>query len=187
LPTSSRGRDSAQNVDSREEKENSVNNKTKSGLLGFSVGLFAGIVVYKLLRKFGFAERPPIIIKNGSIDFITASGWDVDGDDYEQKATPRATKMIAWLTNSKNCSSLETRNMFKIEFADSSNTEGSVNFHVKLKQGGVRVGPKGQLRKSGNTLSHGTAGAGHITRISAPGGADCEFADHTGEIKITFE
>jgi hypothetical protein len=159
--------------------------------LGIAIGAILGAAVMYLRRL--RADRPPIIVKNGSITFENHGkviGWAGDGQSWtpDQSNGDDVTGLYAEVLagGGKNCVSPLFGTSLNIEFDDGAGTPRTFTVFIAGKKPKIR--PGGLLSKdgTGKQLRHGQSGLGRIARISAPNGDACSFSQADAVIRISF-
>ena len=157
--------------------------------LAAAEGFAAGYAVGSGTR-IGDEDRPPIIVKNGSIQFETSRGWADDGGAWkpDHNEGKPVREFVAAISNAIDSSGNPCPRLSGVQFiiTYALSEASSTDFHVILAGREPKI-PKGLLNHSGNSLTYGTAGAGRIGAIRAlPTQATCTFASNNGEISIGF-
>jgi hypothetical protein len=140
------------------------------------------VLAYEALKPQDDDERPPIIVRNGSLKFLTDVGWKPDGGNWEpdQPRAKRVKEMIATIKNSDGSCGPLRGVQFTVTF------EGE-EFRIILGHGAPLVSPRSLLTRDGQFLTHGRDGSGSISKIKAvPSMQECTFSTRTDEISIDF-
>jgi hypothetical protein len=147
------------------------------------------------IRLRGNEDRPPIIVREGSIVFEhkVINGKQLDWDDSQSDWTPKQPngKRIDFIRativkgGSSGCPKTIESRAIEITFSTGSKSETFTVFEAGKKP---KIRPKGLLTRdsSRKKLTHGPTGGGSITRIRArQGGLECELSGAV-EIEIDF-
>ena len=159
---------------------------TRWGVAGMLLGGVGGWLLHRVLGWFTHVNRPPIIVRGGSIEFETTVGWDDDGDWRPNHPQGKDVEyFLVTVTGPTPCTLMKSKHL-TITYRVGARDE---TFRLTLKHGEPRIGPKGLLRKNGRRLHHGDSGAGHISDIRVVGHPNevCSFTKSPDEIKIDFE
>ena len=164
-----------------------LHDKPTLSIRHLSAGLLIGAGLYILIKKlfFSFGERPPIIVRGGSIVFETEDGWVDDGDHWRPRRpnAPPPGRMVGTLEDAGECLTIRGRRF------DITYVEGTLpkRFTVKLAGVDPRITPKHDLRRNGQReLHHGTSGRGRITQIEARQDTSAEPGSSTPHQTCTF-
>lgn len=169
--------------------------KAKYLFTGMFIGVLFRRIVRFLIDKRANEDRPPIIVREGSIVFEhkAVQGKQLEWDDSEPHWTPKQPNgrkidfLRATITKggSSACPTMIESKAIEITFATSSKSE---TFDVFVAGKKPKIGPKGLLARdsSRKKLTHGPTGSGSITRIRPKqGGLECELSGVV-EIEIDF-
>lgn len=169
----------------------------KWALGGLGAGLVVGgLLTYALMssEQAGEDDRPPIIVRGGSINFEVEAATRTHPPTWEEdppfwKLTQPNGRPVASATATvqgapPNCNNLSGRVFF---FTYQENDE--TNEFVLVASGPEpRVLPTAQMTASGGRLTYGVNGQGRITRMRVPPSRNpCVFPPNSNpEIKLTF-
>lgn len=144
-----------------------------------------------LWRKRPRAERPPIIVKNGSIEFESAPigrqpGWVEDGSDHWIPDQPDADdinglKVSLFRGTATGSWPVEAREI-KLVYREKG---GDAEFTVKENGKKPRVKKKHGLNRVGKKLKFGSDHSGRIVSLHARGN-DYQFTSDDIELWISF-
>lgn len=155
--------------------------------IGLALGAIGGWFAHTLRRKrIGDEDRPPIIVRGGSIEFETECGWDDAGGDwrpYHNEGRP-VRQFIAHIrpVGQTECAGRELRGTI-LHF------EHVHRFHVIITGREPMIGPRGYLRRP--TSYHRTVkysgGAGPLGEIRALPSNTTDWVGEGEEVCISFE
>jgi hypothetical protein len=167
-----------------------VTENARTAIVSFLLGVSIGAVAYYAYDKVSRdddEERPPIIVKNGSIQFDTEVGWAPDGGNWkpDQPYGRHVKELIATISGADG-SCPELRGVHLIVTYALSDIS-SRDFHIVLGGDEPMVQPAALLTHAANLLTYGTPKEGRISRIEAlPSKQACTFSTDEGVITVNY-
>lgn len=153
--------------------------------MGMVIGAIAGWLAHALLRRPGDEDRPPIIVRGGSISFDTDVGWTDDGADwkpYHPDGRP-VRELVAFIrkTGGPDCAGRELRGR-ALHF------QHVHRFMVTISGGEPRVNPKGLLMRDKTTtrvrFENGPAALGEVKALPS---SRTDWVAEDEEVCICFD